>query len=325
MQIFFSLAAILALSLVLIKSADLVVLSIKVLTRDLGTRSVILATLLVGLATSIPELVVGVTAALSGLGALSLGNIVGANIANLSLVIGLAGLLGGTVFIKDEKFVRRDLPLVLVAGLAPIALLGDRNLSRVDGLLLLVVYGAYAYWLFHERFVEIGKGHKEGAWHKFLRSLETGQGSLRRHLVKLFAGVFVLLLSASLIVRVASSLATSLGVPLFLIGLLVVSVGTTLPELVFSYRSIKDHSPSLLLGTILGSIVVNSTLILGLVALISPISIQARREYLPGAMAFVFLIVIFWIFTHTKRRLERWEAGVLLAVYVLFVFLIFNF
>lgn len=319
MGITFSLAAILVLSLVLIKSADVVVVAARAIARDVGTRSVVLATLLVAVATSIPELVVGVAAAFSGVPALALGNVVGANIANLSLVIGLAGLFGGTVFIKDERFVKQDLPLVLAAGLAPVALLWDRSLTRIDGLLLLVLYGAYASGLFHRRFVQVGEAHKEDAWHKILRQLETGRGSLRGHFAKFFLALAALLFSADLIVRFASGVASSLGVPLFLVGLLLLSVGTTLPELVFSYRSIKDHAPSLFVGNILGSVVANSTLILGLVAFISPIYIPARREYLLATFTFVVLIGIFWLFAHTRRRLERWEAGVLLLIYIVFV------
>lgn len=320
MEIAIPLVVILALSLVLIKSSDWVVVSVKRIARDLNISSVVVATLIVALATSLPEFFIGVAAALSGNPSLSLGNVVGANVANLSLVLGLAGVLGGVVFLHDEQFLKRDLPLVFLAGLAPVFLFWDRQLSRIDGLILLVLYGAYVSGLFRARFFHRDRVGGEEALHRLLRQVEVGDGSIRRDMVRFFLSLGLLIFSADLVVKVSSGLAVSLGVPLFLVGLLILSVGTTLPELVFSYRSIKVHAPTILLGNLLGSVVVNSTLIIGVVSLLSPFKVSARREYLLAVVAFVVLLLLIWIFVHTKRRLERWEAGVLFLVYVVFVY-----
>lgn len=322
MPVGFTVTLIFLLSLVLIKSADGVIVSIRRLARGTGLGATTVAALLLALATSFPELFVGITSALNGTPALSLGNIIGANIANLSLVLGLAGFLAGAVHIRDGEFLHKELPMALFAGLAPIILLWDRALSRVDGLILLVLYGAYASGLFHKRFVEIGKVHQEESfWHRLFRKLETGEGHTRRELVRFFISVAILLVSADFIVRLSSGLAVQIGAPIFLVGLVVVAIGTTLPELAFSYRSIKDHAPSLLIGNALGSIIANATLVLGLVALIHPIKVVARREYLLAAATFVIVIFLFWLFTRSKHELSRWEALILFLVFLSFVML----
>lgn len=317
-----SVAIILVLCLILIKAADGVVVAIRRLTKISNLSGYAISAIILALATSLPELFVGITSALSDASSLSLGNIVGANIANITLIVGLAGLLGGVVYLKDEKFLRAELPLALFAGLAPIILLWDRELSRTDGLILLMLYGLYATGLFHRGFLAVGKHHqKENALHKLIVEIEEDKGHIRHELVRFFLSTTALLVSADFIVRLASGLATGMGIPLFVVGLLIVSLGTTLPELAFSYESIRRGQPALLIGNSLGSIIVNATFILGLVAVISPITIPHRREYLLSMIAFLVAIFFFWFFAHTGRRVSRLESGLLLGIYLLFVYL----
>lgn len=321
-MIILQIAAIFLLSLVLVKGADQVIIAIRRIAQSSHVAAFTVASLILALATSFPELFVGIASALTGAPSLSLGNVIGANIANLAVVVGLAGLIGGGIAIKDKEFIKQDLPLALLAGLAPIVLLWNRELSRLDGLLLLLLYGAYAGGLFQKKFVEIGKVHQqEGFWHKIIRSIETGNGHARAELVRLFLGSAVMLVSAHFIVKVALGLAAGLNVPVFVVGLLLVALGTTLPEFTFSIRAIQQGTASLLVGNALGSIIVNATLIIGIVALIHPIQVVARREYLLAAIVFSVLILVFWVFTRTKAKLDRWEVGVLFLIYIIFVVL----
>lgn len=321
MNSFVSVIAIFLISLALIKAADAVVVAVRRLAKITGFSGYAVSAIILALATSLPELFVGLTSAFSAASSLSLGNIVGANIANITLIVGLAGLLGGTVRLKDEKFLDQELPLALFAGLAPIVLLWDRALSRTDGLILLMLYGLYASGLFHRGFLAIGRHHqKENELHKLIVEIEEDKGHIRRELFRFFASVIVLLVAADFIVKLASGLAVSFGMPLFAIGLLVVSLGTTLPELAFSYEMIKRGQPALLVGNSLGSIIANATFILGLVAVISPVSIPHRREYLLTVIAFLLAIFFFWLFARSGREIARLESGILLLIYVLFVY-----
>jgi len=308
------------LSFVLIRAADHVVIALRHLTKSSGSKRVfILSALLLALATSFPELFVGITSALEGAPNLSLGNVLGANIANISLVAGAAALFVGRVNVHGE-FLRRDVWIALVAGVLPIVLVFDGELSRVDGLILLSLYGAYASSFFKKRFLEIGNEIREGTFiHRFFRKINHIDGSKTKETARLFLGIAVLLASANLIVNTAQSLAALANVPVFLIGLILLSIGTTLPELGFSIKSLQDKEPTMFFGNLLGSIIANSTLIIGITAAISPIRVAAIGEYLIAAITFVVVFLMFWIFIRSKLKLERWEAGVLLAVYLAFV------
>jgi len=300
--------------LVLIKASDILLVNLKSLALQTGIGVFAITGLIVALATSLPELSVGVAAGFRGEPNLSLGNVIGANIANLSLVIGGAALIGGAVTVQGT-FLRRDVFYAFLAGAAPMVLLTDRVLSRIDGLILLSLYGFYQVMVFEEQ--KRKAANEEGFINRLLRRLN--HRGTKQELGWIFLGVVLLLFSADMIVRLASKIALSLNIPILLIGLVLVAIGTTLPELTFEIEAIRSHQPTMVFGNLLGSIVANGTLIIGLVALISPIIIQAFDEYLLATMAFVIAFGIFYLFVRTKHRLERWEGAFLIGFYLAFV------
>lgn len=311
--------SILIFSFLLVKSADIVIVALRRISRKLGTGVFALSAVILAIGTSLPELFVGITAALEKSPNLSLGNVLGANIANISLVAGLSAFIVGRVNIRGQV-VRKDLFFALLAGVLPLLLIADKRLSRVDGLILLATYGGYASSFFRQRFSEIAQENlEEGFVYRFLRRFAHAESVLAKDLGQLFVGIALLLFSADVIVRVGIFLATLAGVPLFIIGLVVLSIGTTLPEVAFSFRSLGDKEPSMFLGNLLGSIVANSTLILGVVSVICPINLVAGKEYSMAALAFIIIFITFWLFVRTKHRLERWESALLLIMYVVFL------
>jgi cation:H+ antiporter len=307
-------------SLFLIKATDILIINIKRLAKTTRLGEFAVTTMILALATSLPELFVGITSALEGTPSLSLGNIIGSNIANLSLVIGGAALIGGTVSVRG-RFLRRDVFYAFLAGAAPMVLLFDKTLSRVDGLILLALYGFYNFVVLTERKVRVAEEEEEGVLRRLLRRLNHQGGG--KELAWIFLGVALLLFSADMIVRVAGWMALSLHIPLLLIGLFVVAVGTSLPELAFELKAVRAHKPGMVFGDLLGSIVANGTLVIGVTSLLAPIKIRAFEEYLLATMIFVATFALFYLFIRTKRRLERWEGAALLGVYLLFVFLEF--
>ena len=314
---------ILLFSFLLIKATDILVVNFKTLSRQTRLGQFAITTFLLALATSLPELVVGIAASLENEPNLALGNVIGSNIANLSLVIGGAALIGGTVAVRGV-FLRRDVFYAFLAGAAPMMLLFDKRLGRVDGLILLALYGFYNVLVLKEReqrLAEARNGEEEGFIKRLLRRLNH-QGT-KKEFGWLFLGIALLLFSADMIVRIAGKIAIAFNIPLLLIGLFLVAVGTSLPELAFSLKAIRERQPAMVFGDLLGSVVANGTLIIGLVALISPIRIRAFSEYLLATMAFVVIFGLFYFFIRTKRKLERWEGVVLLGVYLLFILLEF--
>ena len=133
-----------------------------------------------------------------------------------------------------------------------------------------------------------------------------------------------MIFSADIIVRLASQLAIMANIPTLVIGLVIVAIGTSLPEFAFSIESVEEHEPSMLFGNLLGSTIANSTLVIGIVSIINPIEVHVVNEYLLAAVAFIAIYLLFWYFIRSKHRLDRWEAAVLLLFYVTFLYLEFK-
>ena len=318
MYIVFLIVSILAFSFLLIRAADLTVVSLRLISSKTKTGIFAMSALILAVGTSFPELFVGFTSALEGTPNLSLGVVVGSNIANISLVAGAAALYAGRVKVA-QNYLKRDVAIALIASLAPVILILDGGLNRVDGLVLLAIYASYASSFFKKRYVEVSEGvQKETPLHLMLRNISLGTKNGKEY-GKLFVGVALLLLSSNLIVRFSTLLAEEAGVPVFLVGLFVLAIGTSLPELAFSYRSLRDNESSMFFGNLLGSTIANSTLIIGVAAVISPVQLRAFQEYLIAAGAFVIVFMLFWIFIRSKHRLDRWEAAALVIFYLLFV------
>lgn len=307
---------ILFFSLLLIKATDILVVNLKSLAVRTKLGQFALSGLIMALATSMPELFVGITSAWHKQPNLSLGNIIGANIANLSLVIGGAALISGMVQVRGD-FLKQDVFYAFLAGSAPMLLLFDKSLSRFDGIILLALFGFYQLMIFGHQKEKKMVEEESGFVHRLVRRLN--HRGTKRDLAWIFLGIAILLFSADILVRLATKMVMILGIPILLIGLIVVSIGTCLPELAFGIKAIKKRQSEMVFGNLLGSIVANGTLIIGLVALISPIKIQAFDEYLLATLAFVIIFGFFYFFTRTKHKLERWEGAFLLGFYLAFV------
>ena len=132
-------------------------------------------------------------------------------------------------------------------------------------------------------------------------------------------GMAIMLFSADMIVKLSKSLALQANIDVFVIGLIVLAIGTSLPEFAFSLRSLEDGQPTMFLGNILGSVIANSTLIVGITVLINPLNQIVFSEYLIAVLIFIASFLVFWFFIKTKHTLVRWEAGMLLLLYLIFL------
>lgn len=306
-------------SFVLIKSADLVVYALRGINSRMRTGVFALSAIILAIGTSLPELFVGVTSALEESPNLTFGVVLGSNIANTALICGFTALVVGGVSVHGN-YLKRNFWIALGAGMLPVLLIIDGSLSRVDGLILLFIFAAYTAGFFKNQFEEISQEHKkESYFYRFVREIRFIEHGIKHDAVKLFVGIAVLLFSADVIVRTSVDIAHFVGLPVFVIGLVVIAIGTSLPELAFSLRSLEDHEPAMFFGNILGSTVVNSTLVLGLTSFIYPITVESFDKYLGAALMFVIVSIAMWLFVRTKHRLDRWEAGVLLILYVIFI------
>lgn len=323
-MILFLLGIIFILCLVLIKSSDEVVLAVHRLSKNSTAVSFTISAIFLAMATSLPEMFVSITSGISKTSSLSLGNVIGANIANITLVAGVATILIGSVDVH-QKFVKKEVLIAGIFGILPFALLFiDGSLQKSDGLILILAYILYSLSFFKERFMHISQNLKESHFfYKTFRKIKHVDSKKAKEILRLIMGVLILLTSSNALVSVSKILATNIGIPIFIIGLFVVSIGTTLPELAFSIRSLRSGEPVMFLGNLLGSIIVNSTLITGIAIFLSPISGFMVGSYLTAFIVFLVVFILFWLFTRSKMIFERWEALILVFVYLIFAILEF--
>lgn len=324
-MIIFQIFLLIIFSFVLIKAAEWVIVALRRIAKRSKVSVFAISAILMAVGTSLPEMFMGITSALEGVPNIALGVVLGSNIINMALITGLVSLFLGRINIHG-KFVKKEIFIALVAGLLPLALMADGVLGRVDGLILLFGYAAYAAGFFKDKFGEVVKEHdKESFFYKFLREINHINFDITKEYAKLFIGLALMLFAAEQIIGSAKELATAINIPVFIVALLVVSIGTTLPELVFSIKSIKGGEPSMFFGNLLGSTIANSTLIIGITSVIHPIVIVSFIDYTNAVVAFIVIFLTFWLFVKSKHRLDRWEGGVLILLYVIFVLVEFLF
>lgn len=298
---------------VLARAADTFVDGAVGISRKFGVSPVIIGAVVIGLGTSVPELLVSVLAASRGDSALGVGNVVGSNVANLSLVLGVAALLAPLAV--NATVLRREAPLSFVA-VGAFALALQNGLTRLDGILLLA--GLVIAIAIVIRAASRGRNEAlaEDVDEEFL-PLPTS-----RLAVVTLVGLTGTTLGAQLLVTGATGLAAEAGLSEGLVGVTLVAVGTSLPELVTAAHAARRQEDELIIGNVLGSNVFNSLLVGGAIALITPGPIDDLRLGTVGAAGMTVVALMAWVLMARGRRIDRGEAALLLAGYLAFVVLI---
>jgi cation:H+ antiporter len=293
----------------LVKGADLTIKSLRKIGQTLYWSPFLLSFVFVAISTSLPEIFVGLTSGIHKISALSLGNVIGANIINITLILGLCAIISSKI--KFKKTTKIQTLFSIFASFYPILLALDQKLSRLDGFFILILFLLYLLFIFTEEkkipkeIEKILNGEKEKSIFKFF--------------ISLIFGLIILVGSAEIVVRISQILATDLKIPPILIGLILISLGTTLPELAFGLKAAIRKQEEFSLGNSLGTIVVNSCLALGLATLISPIEIISFSNFLFSALFFFFSAIIFIIFISTKNELSRTEGIFLVLLFIFFL------
>ena len=282
------------------------------LASSLGVSPIVVGLTIVSLGTSAPELVVCLVAALQGNPGLAIGNVMGSNLANIGLILGLTSLVH-PLEVK-HRVVWREMPVMLLITFAIYPIAFDRVLSRTDGFMLLLVLLAYLVWVFrsgHPEEIKRSQGSRnsiatpEGAT-SLLNLKDIGQVAL---------GSAFLVLGGYCIVQGAVEVASALGISEVIIGLTVVAIGTSLPELATSLVAAIRHEVDIAVGNIIGSNIFNLTAIFGTTAVVRPIMIPETvlsRE-LAGV---VFMSLLLWPILRSGWRIKRWEGALLLTAYI---------
>jgi cation:H+ antiporter len=293
-------------------AGKLLISSLTKIAMFLGWREFVVAFFVMAFAGSVPNLFLGFSSILHGIPELSFADVIGGNIVDLTIAVSLVTFLGKKLPAKS-KMVQSSSLFTVGAALLPLLLISDGVLGREDGILLIGVFVIYVLWLFSkkERFTKVYNGRKISAVKGFKTFI--------KDLAKVILGLILLLLAAEGIIRTAIFLVEELKLSLGLIGILVVALGNSLPEIYFAITCARSDQNWMVLGDLMGAVIVPSTLVLGIVALIHPIKIT---NFAPFTIARFFLIIsslFFLYFIKTEREITKKEGSFLLLIYILFV------
>ncbi|GIW26363.1 calcium/sodium antiporter [Meiothermus sp.] len=283
-----------------------------VLARSWGIRTMVVGLTVVAFGTSSPELAASLAAALSGSPAIAIGNVVGSNILNILLILGVTALV--TPIRAQAQFIKREVPIMIGAALLLFWFLYfDQQVSRLEGLLSVALLGLYIWFLYRSSAGESAEvqGEFEQEYGQPVKAGWQTYGGVVLGLVLLGVG-------ARLLTMGAVELARAFGVPELIIGLSIVALGTSLPEVAASIMAALRREPDIALGNIVGSNIFNILGILGITALVQPVglpweSVARDMWVMLGAS------VLLWPFLVTGFRLGRREGGVFLGLYVAYV------
>ena len=307
-------------------SADLLVDNASVLASHLGISTFLIGIVIIGFGTSAPELFVSAVSAIENKGNLALGNALGSNITNIGLVLGSAALIKSLPVTKTTA--RIDIPIVIFSGIIATAVVADGLLSNIDGILLLILLAAYLYWT-----ARYSKGTRPDAESQNpdlpeidphdldLSRIKHPKGKSAATALFYTVGSIILLMIAShILVKGAITIAQVLGVGELIIGLTIVAIGTSLPELAAAIAAARKGVHDMIIGNIIGSNVFNTLGVLGLTGALraTEVDVSALWRDFPIMLAFTITMFIFGL---SKGAFSRREGAIMLIGY--FAYLIY--
>ena len=286
--------------LLLIKGADFFVDGASSVAAKLKVPSLIIGLTVVSVGTSLPEAAVSISASLQGSNGISLGNVIGSNIFNLLMVVGIASII--LPIATDSAILKRDMPFNIGITAVLLVMLIDGKLGRLDAVILLVLLALYLFILIRSAL----KNREEGEETKVLTWFKS--------ILFIVLGAAAIIGGGQLVVNCAKSIASSMGMSDTLIGLTVVALGTSLPELVTSVVAAKKGDSGIAMGNVVGSCIFNILFILGMAGVISPMI--AEKAFLIDSIILIGVCLLMLLFAFTKRKTNRVEGAVCVLIYV---------
>jgi len=297
----------------LIKGAGFLVDGSSAIARRLRISDLLIGLTIVAFGTSTPELFVNLIASVKGTSAIAIGNILGSNIFNILLILGIASIIFPLVVTQGTVW--KEIPLTFLAAALlgvmaykPLIIRGGLSgISRIEGFVLLAFFGLFTYYVLKmaRRAGNTDSGPADGKQHTVTKSL-----------LLILGGFTALFVGAKLVVDAAVNLAHSFGVSESLIGLTIVAAGTSLPELATSVVAASKKNCDIAVGNVVGSNIFNIFFILGLSAVIRPMQFLPGNNIDIGVAALASLLLFVFMFSGKKGSLDRWEGAVLLIVFV---------
>ena len=284
----------------LIKGADFFVDGASSIAGKLKVPSLIIGLTVVSMGTSMPEAAVSVSASLSGNNAISLGNVIGSNVFNFLMVVGVSSII--LPIVSDRDVLKRDMPINIAITAILCVMLLDGQLSRIDSIILLLLFASYMFILIRSAL----KNRVEAEEQKIL--------SWGKSIVFVIIGLAAIIGGGQLVVNSSKTIAAALGMGETLIGLTVVAIGTSLPELVTSVVAAKKGDSGIAMGNVVGSNVFNILFILGMAGTIKPMT--ANVEFFIDTGILIAVSFMMLAFAFTKKNTSRIEGAICVLIYV---------
>jgi cation:H+ antiporter len=293
---------------VLVRGADLFVEGAKRIGAHFGMTSFAIGVLIVGLGTSLPELASSLAAVLAGSTEIVIANAVGSNITNILLIVGVLAALSGPVVI-NKNLLKTELPIFMIATIHFILSVYDGVIDQIEALLLVGTLVAYLWYLFSPS-------------NEAKKQMETNEDETKGNLntkdiVFVALGIGAVLLGAHYTVQMAVNIATGLAIPLGLVSIGAIAIGTSLPELFVSLRAIKNNEVDLAIGNIFGSNAFNILLVVGLPGLLAPL-VAGEVVMELGLVVLIAASMILFV-NGLARQIQRWEGVMMILFFVFFM------
>lgn len=299
----------------LVWSADAFVDGASAVATHLGMPPLLIGMVIVGFGTSAPEMVVSVLSSIQGNSGIALGNAFGSNIANIGLILGLTALLSPIAF--KSSILRRELPILFSTCLLTGWVLSDGNVTRWQSIILLIAFAGIMGWTIWQ-----GIHHADDSFGEELDKEMQDPMPLKLAAVWLVVGMVVLILSSRIMVWGAVEIAKGFGVSDLVIGLTVVAVGTSLPELASSVAAVRKRAHDIVVGNVLGSNLFNTLAVVGLAGTISPLQVGpevvVRDVGTMTALTFILFIFGYGFRGPGTGRINRFEGAILLSSYLIY-------
>lgn len=285
----------------------LVVGAVSSLSKSLNISTFTISFFILGLMTSLPELSIGATAVSRGESPIAIGNLIGATLVIFLLIIPLLGVLGHSVALPKTLH-RPQLALALSTILAPALLIADRSIHAWEGFLLVALYIVL--------FIALSR--RESLYEKILERISGANERSKHRFLKIVVGLGAILVASTYMVNSAEFFAYTFNWSPFVVGLVIVALGTNIPELSLVLRSVISGKSDIALADYIGSAAANSLLI-GVFAIITQGGIQLPNQALVRIIILVSTLVLFYIFIRSEKKLTQKESFILLLIYVIFV------
>ncbi|MBN3041151.1 MAG: calcium/sodium antiporter [Candidatus Omnitrophica bacterium] len=302
----------------LILSSDWLIQSSVKLSFMYRLSPLFIGAVLIAFGTSAPEAGVSIMASIRDQNDIALGNIIGSNIANIGLIVGLCAML--RPFRVSKSMFKRELPLMLLAVLLLFLLSLDKFISRIDGIMFLVLFLFFCIFAYKGARKEFDHNEmSDFTLSKVLKKINSPAAAFFIILLCLIGVIF----AADVMVRSGSAIAEIFGVKPWIIGLTIFALGTSLPELVTSLNAVFKKAPTISIGNIVGSNIFNILFVLGIAALIRPIAISPSLLKFELPLLLIFSFALFTVML-TGFTIKRWEGLLLFVGYLFFLALLFT-